>query len=449
MRRVLRPPIRGVPRGGIVRGGGRGRGGPIRNAPVRIDLSDSESYSNYSDNLPIIKRKTNDDIDTDQSSDEYSYSKDGNSLNHEKPTKTNVGADLVSDYEYYDSFEEGVPVVAESQPIQNFVIETSYKKNSKQNNNSNINIGNEMTPQVSNESIDSNNAIENDQQAESSNEISVSNGQVQRGISNSQKNQDRVQEDIEITKEIRKSNDPSADVSPQYQTSNEAKPAPIDLLYDTNLPCYRVVWKKTVRSKSHIQFVFNDEIMFHSKEKKTKIGNCHIICSDENIDCYSKSYIGSLKKSQNRTRFTLFTPQGEQYQTHEGEVMGLSFYDPKDIKCYGVRAFRIALPKKLPYFPSTKEMNLSKIAQKNVKSDDIQIFSSKLPELFPGPVLKLQFGNVHVVSSVKNFILEDENGNVIFMIYKSSNGMCSVRTAPPITPLIAFALSIAIITSNK
>ena len=195
--------------------------------------------------------------------------------------------------------------------------------------------------------------------------------------------------------------------------------------------------------------ILNENVIFHSKEKKTKIGNCFVICTDANIDCYSKSYQGSLKISQSSTRFTLFTPQGEQYQSHEGEAMGLSFYDPKEIKCYGVRAFRIALPKRQPYFPSTKDMNLSKIAQKNVQSDDIQIFSSKLPELFPGPVLKLQFGSVHVISSVKNFILEDGNGNVIFMIYKSSNGMCSIRIAPPITPLIAFAISIAIITSKK
>jgi hypothetical protein len=56
---------------------------------------------------------------------------------------------------------------------------------------------------------------------------------------------------------------------------------------------------------------------------------------------------------------------------------------------------------------------------------------------------------VHVEPSLKNFIVEGRHGNQLFVIFRSSAGTCTVRAAPPFTPLMAFALAIAIVTTDE
>ncbi|OHT09144.1 hypothetical protein TRFO_22163 [Tritrichomonas foetus] len=238
------------------------------------------------------------------------------------------------------------------------------------------------------------------------------------------------------------------DIQKLTQTPPVSAPGPGEFPSD-KLPCYSIGWKKGFGKKNDIHMTFNDQVVYYSKETKTAIGKCHIICTDRQLDRYSSSYVGSIKKSQRLSRFTLYVPAGEQYGTKEAEMLGMAFYDETGIKDFKGRTFRFAIPKTTPYFPANKQMNLSRIALANVQSDDIKLYHSKLPEILPGNKHILQFGKVYIVRSVKNFIVEDEQGNVIFMIYKSSDGICSVRIAPPITPLIAFAISIAIITSPK
>jgi hypothetical protein len=61
----------------------------------------------------------------------------------------------------------------------------------------------------------------------------------------------------------------------------------------------------------------------------------------------------------------------------------------------------------------------------------------------------LSFGDGYVISSVKNFIIEDADENTLFMIYRSSAATCTVKVFPPISPLWAFAWSIAIVTTDR
>lgn len=450
----------GPPRGGM-------RGASINRRPVgrpaihprpinTINLSESSSYDYESDDLPIIKtRPVNNQNSKFNIHEDYSSEYDYSYSIKETPTKRKTGANLYSDHDYSDSFDVQNPIVTESHPPENESQTQNTNKNNQRNTGSQNWSSKNQNNIAENANTDPNTNISVEvDELPPQNSLQENNNNSQNTNNQPQNAQTRVavQNDEKAEKSNQLNAQNEADLQKvQPQVSDERKPISPENVIDGphNPPCYRIIWKRSGRLKSNIQMVFNDEILFHSKEGKTDIGKCHIICSDTNIDRYSKSYLGSLKKSQNLTRFTLFAPQGEEYQTHEGEVMGLSFYDPKEVKSYGVRAFRIAFPKKQPYFPSSKKMNLSKIAQNNLQSDDFTIFQTKLPELLPGPILKLQFGNVHVISSVKNFILEDENNNVIFMIYKSSSGMCSVRISPPITPLVAFCISIAVITSNK
>lgn len=218
------------------------------------------------------------------------------------------------------------------------------------------------------------------------------------------------------------------------------------------LPCMNIGWNKSFGHKNNLHMTFNDRVVYYSREAKTEIGRCHLICTDTNLNRYSNSYVGSLKKSANLSRFTLFVPAGEEHQTRESEIMGIAFYDYKDETCNKVfrgRTFRLAMPKTFPYFPANKEMNLSRLAMREIVSDDILLFRSKLPTEIGNNKYRLDFGNVYVVSSIKNFVIENDDHQIIFMIYKSANGICSVRFAAPFNSLMAFGLAIAIITSQR
>jgi hypothetical protein len=134
-----------------------------------------------------------------------------------------------------------------------------------------------------------------------------------------------------------------------------------------------------------------------------------------------------------------------------GPVCGLRFYKPNF--AYGsVRAFRVVFPKNLPYAPHEGGLDLCNLA-KNGKADpeEFATFASKLPSRSEDGRLYLPFGgDLAIVTSVKNFIVADQNGNQVFVIYKAAPGACTVKFRVPITTVQAFAIAIAcIIPENR
>jgi hypothetical protein len=77
-----------------------------------------------------------------------------------------------------------------------------------------------------------------------------------------------------------------------------------------------------------------------------------------------------------------------------------------------------------------------------------KVYSSKIP-IKRGASAYLDFGTVHVQPSLKNFIVEGHHGRRLFVIFRSSGGTCTVKVAPPFTALVAFALAIAIVTTDE
>jgi hypothetical protein len=115
-----------------------------------------------------------------------------------------------------------------------------------------------------------------------------------------------------------------------------------------------------------------------------------------------------------------------------------------------VRAFRAVLPREPPYIASSPETELSVMAKQGTADPGrFIVYASKHPERGPDGRLVLRFGDVYVVASVKNFLVDDEDNNRIFMIYRSSSGMCTVQAREPITPMMAFGWAIAVITKGN
>jgi hypothetical protein len=114
------------------------------------------------------------------------------------------------------------------------------------------------------------------------------------------------------------------------------------------------------------------------------------------------------------------------------------------------RAFRVVVPKQRPYVAQVPEQELAYLA-KHGSADKEQFitYSSKQPEKTQDGKLMLRFGDVYVLASVKNFIVEDEEKDPVFMCYRSSSATCTVKAWPPLTPLVAFAWAVAIVATDR
>jgi hypothetical protein len=131
------------------------------------------------------------------------------------------------------------------------------------------------------------------------------------------------------------------------------------------------------------------------------------------------------------------------------EELGFVFYDPTG-KRRGVRAFRVVIPRAPPYRSESPETNLSSMARAGqVDNNNFLMLGSMIPFKKPDGKVALRFGqNIILQPSVKNFIVPDAEEKHVFVIYKSSDETCLVRAMPPITPLFAFALGVAIMTTT-
>jgi hypothetical protein len=127
---------------------------------------------------------------------------------------------------------------------------------------------------------------------------------------------------------------------------------------------------------------------------------------------------------------------------------GFSLYDVEGR--HVARAFRVVVPKKRPYVAASPDLELAQLAKRgSADAENFITYASKLPEKNKQGKYTLQFGNVFVVPSVKNFMVEDENKDPMFMIYRASNSTCTVKAWPPMTPLVAFTWAVAVITTDS
>jgi hypothetical protein len=185
----------------------------------------------------------------------------------------------------------------------------------------------------------------------------------------------------------------------------------------------------------------NDQPLFFAKESRHRDSPPHFLITDHpnvtdetNPGCRAQLFHG-------KRRFWLQLKSAVDYE------FGFSFFDldKKNV----ARAFRVVMPIKRPYQPETPDLELSQLAKKGTAdADKFVVYNSRLPERNREGKMVLRFGDVYVVASVKNFIVEDEKKGILFMIYRSSSSTCTVKAWAPLTPIMAFAWSLAIITTD-
>jgi hypothetical protein len=208
---------------------------------------------------------------------------------------------------------------------------------------------------------------------------------------------------------------------------------------------FTIAWTKKRLGSRRIRMCLNDRPVFFAKHTRSKThGNSWLISSDSKVYAASSSaFCGRLICEKIASSYLLQVPE------QETPVFGLKFCQaPPEVK--SGRYFRLVLPKSQPYRPLGKDQQLCQLA-KTGKADPnlFTTYSSKLPTRMADGRLVLHFGKgLSILTSVKNFLIAGDDDQIIFMIYKSSTGTCSLKFREPLTSIQAFGIAIACIAPN-
>ena len=237
---------------------------------------------------------------------------------------------------------------------------------------------------------------------------------------------------------------------PTNPTSNEIKADSSGPIIMEGQMSFQITYdSKITYWKRPLCMTNNDRIVYCCKSTMDRIfGKVHIISTNSN-ECRFESpfYSGMIVRHKSGSRFTLLGKPNEDRKVPQ--LAGIAFFDMKG-KDRQMRSFRLALPTSDKFYDfNNKEKDLSRIALKGVEVDGVEIYSNSKPDVLANHKLFLDMGPYEKKRSLKNFMIKDNNDKVMFIIFKVVHGMCKVKSREPITPIVAFALSVAAITSCK
>lgn len=207
---------------------------------------------------------------------------------------------------------------------------------------------------------------------------------------------------------------------------------------------FQTFWKR------HVQMTQNDILVYACESlKKKEYGKIHVICTKNPVELNSQYYVGMVVRHQSGSRFTLYGKSSD-IGLPNPQLAGISFINLKENS--SIRSFRVALPVEgHTYTAIDKQNDLSRIASRGepVQVPNVKIYQSALPVKKEDGSLTLYFGPYSIMRSTKNFVVRDDKNSPIFTIFKTFDGICTLKVRPPFTPLIGFAIAVAISTSTK
>ena len=209
---------------------------------------------------------------------------------------------------------------------------------------------------------------------------------------------------------------------------------------------------KDTSSKKHTCFrlLRGEKVVFFSKLGKDGIGKYQVISTTEQLDMEIQTgYVGLVRFRGGGKRFSIATSETKPNDDREAHIAGGAIYQKKHEK---VRSCKVVLTANgKPAWPISARHDLDSIAAAASKDEDIgekyRIFDSR-----KGWELRREeeseFGDIVFMKSCKNFIIENQDKEIIFMLYKKADGWFGVKCRYPITPFIAFGIGMAIIASK-
>lgn len=203
-------------------------------------------------------------------------------------------------------------------------------------------------------------------------------------------------------------------------------------------------WKRAVKMTRDDRIEFCCESALNKKRKKV-----HIVCRTPDIGFDSPSYEATIARHRSGSRFTLLGRSVDGSDDRLPQLAGIAFYNLPGSDSR-IRCFRVALPNPgTVYIPANRDGDISKIALTGCDVEGVTVYSTVIPEKMPGGRLYLDFGPYQKKRSLKNFIIRDKDGGNVFAIFKATDNMLKIKTKEPFSPIVAFAVSVAIITSMK
>ena len=229
-----------------------------------------------------------------------------------------------------------------------------------------------------------------------------------------------------------------------YNAESQNKPTASKQNDQPNIKLTFLREKGTLLKKETYSLLKDHKIVYLSSESKDNIGHFSVV-STQHLVTLELSYQGMVRRNSKNNKFLFISNETKLHDDREGEICGM-FFKTQNVGKMKTKTLSLALTAdNKPYFSISKRLSLSSVASgETTDVPNVITFRSKLPEINEKGKLSLNLGDVCLVPSCKNMIITDDNGEIIFSFYKINEGSFSVHCAPPITPLIAFTICIAI-----
>jgi hypothetical protein len=206
---------------------------------------------------------------------------------------------------------------------------------------------------------------------------------------------------------------------------------------------FTLSWTKKHGAKQQIRLFRNDLPVFFSKLVRNGLKSHWLITrTPEDADRSPPSYIAQMSQSGTGRRFDLRTAGSGT------DSVGIGFIGCT--KQCPARAIVAVAPKVEPYWPGSEDRVLSRLAKAGTADfEKFRVYRSRLPARNSEGKLTLSFGEAFVVRSLKNFIVDDEQGQCVMMIFRSSSGTCSLKVSNEMPALTAFAIAVSVVIGDK
>ena len=205
---------------------------------------------------------------------------------------------------------------------------------------------------------------------------------------------------------------------------------------------------KLFSRKEGMVMLENDIGKYFSCETKDQIGKYHIISSSLPCELGSSGYCGYVRCVDNEN-FLLISKEELPNDDREGELCGFHI-SKTPLGKKKTKSAKIALTANgQPNFATCKRLSLASIADNETSDAGIDTikFVSKPQSLDSKGKPVIEFEDVYMVPSEKNILITDSDGAPIYVLFKTSDSTFGLRCRSPISPLVAFSLSIALISS--
>jgi hypothetical protein len=193
---------------------------------------------------------------------------------------------------------------------------------------------------------------------------------------------------------------------------------------------FTLVWTSVMKRKISVSFSRGPAKILRAEPGKA--GWVIVKAGDEEV--------GVLVPRESHTRFSYYVSGGK------AELFGIVFTREPVTHC---RCFRLVMATDPEFMPTAHDDELSRVAKAGKTPENVIVINSALPAPGPDGALTLRFGDVHVVASSKNFVVEDDAGQTTFSVYRTGDDTCGVVAVRAFEAHVAFAIALSAVLNES